>query len=119
MTKNIKEIVKIDQKKGGVLCLILNDPKNKNALSEEMMIELQKQILNASSNDSIRVIVISAVGDVFCSGHNLKEITDARNNKDKGKEFLLFGKIPLIALIFPPIGFAMLLNYLLTKQNKE
>ncbi len=41
------------------------------------------------------------------------------SDKDNGKEFLLFGKIPLIALIFPPIGFAMLLNYLLTKQNKE
>ena len=41
------------------------------------------------------------------------------SDKDKEKEFLLFGKIPLIALIFPPIGFAMLLNYLLTKQNKE
>ena len=87
MTKNIKEIVKIDQKKGGVLCLILNDPKNKNALTEEMMRELQNQIFNASSNDSIRVIVISAVGDVFCSGHNLKEITDARNNEDEGKEY--------------------------------
>ena len=41
------------------------------------------------------------------------------SDKDNGKEFLLFGKIPLIALIFPPVGFAMLLNYLLTKQDKE
>ena len=82
MTKHIKNIVKIDQLEGGILRLILNDSKNKNALSEQMMKELLDQIFNASSNNSIRVIIISAVGDVFCSGHNLKEITDARNNED-------------------------------------
>ena len=42
-----------------------------------------------------------------------------QSDEEKGGEFLLFGKIPLIALIFPPIGFAMLLNYLLTKHNRE
>ena len=33
------------------------------------------------------------------------------------KDFLVFGKIPLIALIFPPIGFAMLVNYILNKSR--
>ena len=33
------------------------------------------------------------------------------------KDFLVFGKIPLIALIFPPIGFAMLINYILNKSR--
>ena len=60
------------------------------------MKELLDQIFNASSNNSIRVIIISAVGDVFCSGHNLKEITDARNNEDEGKEYFL------IFLIYAP-----------------
>ena len=87
MTKHLKNIVKIDQLEGGILRLILNDSKNKNALSEQMMKELIDHIFNASSNNSIRVIIISAVGDVFCSGHNLKEITDARNNEDEGKEY--------------------------------
>ena len=87
MTKHLKNIVKIDQLEGGILRLILNDLKNKNALSEQMMKELLDHIFNASSNNSIRVIIISAVGDVFCSGHNLKEITDARNNEDEGKEY--------------------------------
>ncbi len=34
-------------------------------------------------------------------------------------EYLLFGKIPLIAVIFPPIGFAMLVNYIINKQKGE
>ena len=34
-------------------------------------------------------------------------------------DYLLFGKIPLIAVIFPPIGFAMLVNYIINKQKGE
>ena len=33
------------------------------------------------------------------------------------KDFLIFGKIPLVALIFPPIGFGMLVNYILNKSR--
>ncbi|MBD63421.1 MAG: enoyl-CoA hydratase [Gammaproteobacteria bacterium] len=73
----------------GILRLILNDPKNKNALSENMINQLKKILIDASSDDLIKVIIISAVGDVYCSGHNLKEISDARNNKDCGKSYFL------------------------------
>ena len=67
--------------------MILDDPKNKNALSEKMMHQLQQRIFEASSNGSVKVIIIAAVGDVFCSGHNLKDINEARTNSDKGKKY--------------------------------
>ena len=38
--------------------------------------------------------------------------TDTNQN-----EYLIFGKIPIIAVIFPPIGVAMLVNYILNKQK--
>ena len=44
---------------------------------------------------------------------------EREQNKTEQREFFIFGKIPLIALIFPPIGFVMLLNYILTKRTKE
>ena len=88
MNKKIKDIVQIDQTQPDILRLILNDPKNKNALSDKMMQQLQDLIVEASSNDSVKVIIIAAIGDVFCSGHNLKDITEARANKDGGKEYL-------------------------------
>ena len=87
MNKKIKDIVQIDQTQPDILRLILNDPKNKNALSDKMMQQLQDLIVEASSNDSVKVIIIAAVGDVFCSGHNLKDITAARANSDSGKEY--------------------------------
>ncbi len=83
------KILVTDQISKGILRLMLNDPKNKNALSDHMIMQLKEQILKASSDDSIKVIIISAFGDVFCSGHNLKDITDARSNEDDGKSYFL------------------------------
>ena len=83
------KILEIDQTSEGILRLQLNDPMNKNALSDQMMMQLKEQLFMASTDNSIKVIIIAAVGDVFCSGHNLKEITDARSNKDDGKSYFL------------------------------
>ena len=71
----------------GIFRLTLNDIDNKNALSESMMHKLIEAISKASKDNSVKLIVIASTGNVFCSGHNLKEITDARNNEDEGKEY--------------------------------
>jgi len=89
MNENKKDILRIDQSQASILRLALDDPNNKNALSEDMMKQLKKLLMKASSDDSVKVIIISAVGDVFCSGHNLKDITEARKNEDEGKAYFL------------------------------
>ena len=89
MNDMANKILETEQTSEGILRLLLNDPKNKNALSDQMIMQLKEQLFRASSDDSIKVIIISAVGDVFCSGHNLKDITDARNNEDDGKSYFL------------------------------
>ena len=89
MSENIKNILKIDQSQASILRLVLDDPNNKNALSKDMMSQLKKLLIKASSDDSIKVIIIAAVGDVFCSGHNLKDITEARKNEDEGRAYFL------------------------------
>ena len=76
--KDENQILEIDKTSEGIFRLLLNDPKNKNALSDKMIVQLKEQLSKASTDNSIKVIVIAAVGDVFCSGHNLKELTDAR-----------------------------------------
>lgn len=87
--KDENQILEIDKTSEGILRLLLNDPKNKNALSDKMIIQLKEQLSKASTDNSIKVIVIAAVGGVFCSGHNLKELTDARSNEDDGKSYFL------------------------------
>ena len=80
----IKEI-----NKDGILRITLNDVDNKNALSSSMIQELKEAIDESNSNDSIKVIVIAAEGNVFCSGHNLKEINRARSDNDDGELFFI------------------------------
>lgn len=70
-----------------VFHLTLNRPEKRNALSLEMIAALSQALDEADENPSARVIVISANGPVFSSGHDLKELTAARNNPDRGREF--------------------------------
>ena len=88
--KDIQEhILLTDLNDNGILRLTLNDIGNKNALSESMMHKLLKAISNASKDNSVKVIVIASTGDVFCSGHNLKEINEAKKSDDNGESYYL------------------------------
>ena len=73
----------------GIFRLTLNDIGNKNALSESMMHKLIEAISKASKDNSVKLIVIASTGNVFCSGHNLKEINEAQKADDKGESYYL------------------------------
>ncbi|UCD13032.1 MAG: enoyl-CoA hydratase [Thermoplasmatales archaeon] len=62
------------EKKGPVGWFTLNRPKQRNALSLELMGKLQKQLDLVAKNRDIRVIVIRGNGPAFCVGHNIKEL---------------------------------------------
>jgi enoyl-CoA hydratase/carnithine racemase len=52
------------------------------------MINSLSSVINEISADKlIKVIVIASTGKIFCSGHNLKEITAARENSDQGESY--------------------------------
>ena len=87
MNKSSNNILIKDNSDNGILRLILNDQENKNALSKTMMEQIKDSLNSASLDDSVKVIVIAGNGDVFSAGHNLKEITDARENEDAGKAY--------------------------------
>tara|TARA_B100001540_G_scaffold154303_1_gene136524 strand:- start:380 stop:1180 length:801 start_codon:yes stop_codon:yes gene_type:complete len=86
MKENLKILIK-ESCDNGVLRLVMNNLDQKNALSENMMNILIDEIKAASSDPSIKVIVLAANGNVFCSGHDLKEITAARENEDSGEDY--------------------------------
>ena len=71
----------------GVFRLNLNRPEKRNALSLEMIAAISNALDEAAQNSDARVIVIAANGPVFSSGHDLKELTAARNSADRGREF--------------------------------
>ncbi len=83
MANGQKDLV-LEELENGVVRLILNDEKRRNALSENMLEALHEKIMDSAENPKIRVVIISAKGPVFCAGHDLKEITQARDYKDDG-----------------------------------
>ena len=81
---NVQKDWVLEELENGVMRLILNDEKRRNALSENMLDALHEKIMDSAENPKIRVVIISAKGPVFCAGHDLKEITQARDDKDDG-----------------------------------
>lgn len=57
-----------------VATLTLNRPDKFNALSEELLHELQTALSAIGKDDSIAVVIIAARGRAFCAGHDLKQM---------------------------------------------
>ena len=71
----------------GILRLTLNDPDRRNALSEDMLAALADAFDQGGDNPDVRVIILAAAGPVFCAGHDLKQMTAARQNADRGRTY--------------------------------
>ena len=71
-------------KNNGVGILILDSPKRKNALKSEDMLSI-RDILSREAQSDIYALIISARGDVFCSGADFSEIISiiGKNKKDQ------------------------------------
>ncbi|XP_021432968.2 enoyl-CoA hydratase domain-containing protein 3, mitochondrial isoform X1 [Oncorhynchus mykiss] len=79
------EPLTVRQQNNGIRSITLNNPKKRNALSLSMLESLRGNIL--ADIDDLRVIVISAKGPVFSSGHDLKELTSAQGRDYHFKVF--------------------------------
>ncbi|MFI5658613.1 crotonase/enoyl-CoA hydratase family protein [Streptomyces sp. NPDC051684] len=62
------------RREGATLVLTLNRPEAKNALSLPMLVGLYDGWLEADADDSIRSIVLTGAGGVFCAGMDLKAL---------------------------------------------
>ena len=58
-----------------VAIVTLNRPERRNALSLEMMLELIRCLDDIGANREIRAVILAAAGKVFCSGHDLSQMT--------------------------------------------
>jgi enoyl-CoA hydratase/carnithine racemase len=58
----------------GVHTLVLNRPSTFNALSEDMMADIQAKLDAIAKDTAARAVVVAATGKAFCAGHNLKDM---------------------------------------------
>ncbi len=67
--------------------LQMNAPDRLNALSDEMLAALQTEFDHLKEDRSIRAVVLSGAGKAFCAGHDLKQMTGARQAEDGGRAY--------------------------------
>ena len=58
-------------RQGPVCTLTLDSPHNRNALSAQLLDELAGGLDEATTDAGVRVVILTAVGKVFCSGADL------------------------------------------------
>lgn len=79
----------------GVTTLTLDDPENRNALGPDLIEQLLDAIDEADADPSVRVIVLTNTGSVFCAGADLKAMSGAPQGAPTGQDlFSRFAKSP-------------------------
>ncbi|NXN17253.1 ECHD3 protein, partial [Indicator maculatus] len=73
--------------------IILSNPRKRNALSLSMLQSLKEDLLHDVKSKDLRVIVISAEGPVFCSGHDLKELASEDDVKHHSQVFEICAEV--------------------------
>jgi enoyl-CoA hydratase/carnithine racemase len=62
-------------REGPIVIVTLNRPERRNALSLEMMLDLIDALEEIGRNREIRAVILAAAGKVFCSGHDLAQMS--------------------------------------------
>ena len=72
---------------GAISRLLLNQPSRLNVLSDDLLNTLQEELISIGKSKNIRCLIISGAGNGFCAGHDLKEMTNKRQNPDGGVSY--------------------------------
>ena len=68
------EPVLLRETRAGVATLVLNRPRQYNALSAALLAALHEELDALARDESVRVVLLTGAGNAFCSGHDLKEM---------------------------------------------
>src|SRR5512133_1486575 len=72
----------LTQQHGEILEIALNRPEVYNALNLDLMVRLSEAVASAATDTSIQGVMITGKGKAFCSGGDLKWIS--QQSKDAG-----------------------------------
>ncbi len=76
---------------GPIAFITLNRPEVKNTFSTEMITLWREFLETAGGDSSVRVIIVTGKGDTFCSGGDIREMSEGRLRLWEMKRFLWEG----------------------------
>jgi len=82
----------IVQKEGKTLIVTLNRPEAKNAFSPEMLLGMYKAWRRLDEDDDLMCAILTANGDTFCAGMDLKAAAEGHRSTQEFME--LMAKVP-------------------------
>jgi enoyl-CoA hydratase/carnithine racemase len=74
MNDRALEPVLLRTTEAGVATLVLNRPRQYNALSGALLAALDRELQAIAADESVRVVIVTGAGNAFCAGHDLKEM---------------------------------------------
>lgn len=74
----------------GILTLTLNRPEKLNALSTEVLIELEQVFRAAKINKKVKALLLTGNGKAFCAGADINRLAEC--NAQTGYEFACYGQ---------------------------
>ena len=78
----MKNFFKISNVSNHVVKVELSNGKKHNPLSLELIKALTKSLKEVSSQENVKVLIISSEGPGFSAGHDLEELRQNKNNKE-------------------------------------
>ncbi|NJM33052.1 MAG: enoyl-CoA hydratase/isomerase family protein, partial [Limnobacter sp.] len=81
MTSTTSKVV-LEHTGHGVATLTLNRPEVKNALNGALIAALTEAFIRLGQEESVRVVVLQAEGDAFCSGADLAWLQQAATENE-------------------------------------
>lgn len=74
------------QRQTDIVTITLNRPEVRNALNQQIILELTAQLQTINSDPTVRAVILRSTGEHFCAGADLKWIREC-------KDFSIFAKL--------------------------
>lgn len=72
--RKVEDVPLRQQRRDGIITLWLDRPRQLNALTRALLLELDRVLEALASDSDARVVIIAGSGAAFCAGHDLKEL---------------------------------------------
>ncbi len=79
-------LVEVSRDSRGVVTVTLNDEANRNVLSRGLLTELAAALQQADADPSVRVVVLTNAGRVFCAGADLRSASGTTSQSSSSAE---------------------------------
>ena len=90
----------------GVARIVLNRPAQRNALTRGLIAEFSEAVKSTAADDSVRLLIVSANGPVFCAGMDLDEMQERASQPDASAQWQRDTQVYrdlLVSLVWLPV----------------